>query len=279
MKVKFTRERRRHLFTALVLGCILFVLLVPLWWAVMLSFDANAITNLPEFSWLPTQWTTRNYEYAFKLIDLARYYLNTLFLTALNTVIAVFFALVAGYAFAKGQFWGKRFLYYFMLAVMIVPFESRLLPLYQQYSNWGMINTYWPLILGNVAYVYGIFFARQNIASIPDALRESAKIDGAGEWRIFFKIILPLCKPVISALSILQMIGQWNAYLWPLVVIRSTKMQVLSVGVALFNAKENSVYYGPRFAVAVLGAIPLIIAFLFLQKYIVQSVALSGVKE
>lgn len=221
----------------------------------------------------------RNFEYAFKLIDLPRYYLNTVLVTATNTIISVFFALVAGYAFAKGRFFGKRFWYYFILAVMMIPFESRMIPLYEQYSSWGMINTYWPLILGNVAYVYGIFFARQNIQALPDALRESAKLDGCGEWRIFFKIILPLCKPVISSLSILQMVAQWNSYLWPMIVLRSSELHTLSIGVALFNARENAVYYGPRFAVAVLGAIPLIIAFSILQKYIVQSVALSGIKE
>lgn len=279
MKHRFTPKNVRKLITVLILGVLLVILLIPLWWAVTLSFNARAITDLPPFSWLPGEYTLRNYEYAFKLIDLPRYYANTIFLTVVNTFISVFFALVAGYAFAKGRFFGKKFLYYFMLAVMMIPFESRMIPLYQQYNNWGMINTYWPLILGNVAYVYGIFFARQNIAALPDSLRESAKLDGCGEWKIFFRIIVPLSKPVISTLSILQMIAQWNSYLWPMVVLRSSELQTLSIGVALFNARENAVYYGPRFAVAVLGAIPLIVAFLFLQKYIVQSVALSGIKE
>jgi len=279
MHIKFNSETKRKLITSCILLVILAFLLIPLWWAVSLSFNAKAITSLPPFTWLPEEFTMRNYEYAFKLIDLPLYYFNTVMTTAINVVIAVFFALLSGYAFAKGRFFGKKFWYYFMLAVMMIPFESRMIPLFQQYQSWGMINTFWPLILGNVAYVYGIFFARQNIQAIPDALRESAKIDGAGEWRIFFQIIMPLCKPVIASLSILQMIAQWNSYLWPMVVLRSPDLYTLSIGIALFNAKENSVYYGPRFAVAVLGAVPLIIAFLFLQKYIVQSVALSGIKE
>lgn len=271
--------RRVRLITILVLLVLLAILLVPLWWAITLSFNAKAITDLPPFTWWPTETTMRSFEYSFKLIDLPRYYMNTIFVTVVNVVVSVFFALVAGYAFAKGQFWGKKFWYYFMLAVMMIPFESRMIPLYQQYNSWGMIDTFWPLILGNVAYVYGIFFARQNIQALPDVLRESAKLDGCGEWGIFFKIILPLCKPVISSLSILQMVAQWNSYLWPMVVLRSSELHTLSIGISLFNAKENAVYYGPRFAVAVLGAIPMIIAFLFLQKYIVQSVALSGIKE
>ena len=278
-KKRFTREKRRHFITVCILSVILVMILIPLWWAVTLSFDATAITELPPFSWLPEELSMRNYEYAMEMIDLWRYYANTLFIALVDTAISVFFALLCGYAFAKGRFFGKKFWYFFMLAVMMIPFESRMIPLYLQYSSWGMINTYWPLILGNVAYVYGIFFASQNISSLPDSLRESACLDGAGEWRIFFRIILPLCKPVMAALSILQIVAQWNSYLWPMVVIRSSEKQLLSVGVSLFNARENGIYYGPRMAVAVLSAVPLIIAFLCLQKYIVQSVAVSGIKQ
>ncbi len=278
-KKKLSRMQRQNLITALILLVLLALILIPLWWAITLSFDANAITALPEFSWIPAELTLKNYQYAFEMIDLVRYYMNTVFITAVNTFISVFFALLCGYAFAKGRFFGKKFWYFFMLAVMMIPFESRMIPLYLQYSQWGMINTYWPLILGNVAYVYGVFFASQNIAALPDSLRESACLDGAGEWCIFFRIILPLCKPVMAALSILQIVAQWNSYLWPMVVIRSSDKQLLSVGVSLFNAQENSIYYGPRMAVAVLSAIPLIIAFLCMQKYIVQSVAVSGIKQ
>ena len=262
-----------------VLMVILLIVLTPVWWAVVLSFDRAATTALPEFSWLPHEFSLFNYKAAAKLIDLPRYYLNTLFVTAVNTIVSVFFAMMCGFAFAKGKFFGKKFLYVFMLAVMMVPFESRMVPLFIQYRNWGMLDTYLPLILGQFAYVYGVFFSRQNIASIPDSLVESVYLDGGGVWRVFFSIILPLSKPVMATLAILQAIAHWNAYLWPLVVIRDSSKQVISVGVALFNAQQNSVYYGPRMAVAVLSAIPLAVVFLFLQKYIVASVAVSGIKQ
>ena len=162
---------------------------------------------------------------------------------------------------------------------MMIPFESRMVPLYLQYKNWGMLDTYWPLLLGACAYVYGIYFARQNIDAIPDSLRESAYIDGANEWVIFFRIIIPLSKPLIATLCILQVLSNWNSYLWPLVVIRSANKQLISVGVSVFNSQQDAIYYGPRMAVAVISAIPLSIMFLFLQKYIVQSVAVSGMKQ
>ena len=188
-------------------------------------------------------------------------------------------ALVSGYAFAKGRFFGKKFWYLILLAVMMLPFESRMIPLYMIYYNIGLLNTYWPLILGQFTYVYGIFFARTFIMGIPDSLREAAMSDGASEWRIFLQIILPLCKPIAATLAILQAIAHWNNYLWPLIVLKDYSKQVISVGVALFSASVDAIYYGPRMALAVLSAVPMIIVFLFLQKYIVQSIAVTGIKQ
>lgn len=276
---KFLYKKRSVIITCIILLFILSILLLPFYWCVVLSFDKKAITVIPEFSFLPYEFSTMSYAYALSMIDLVKYFCNTAGIAILNTSIAVMFALMSGYAFAKGRFVGKKVCFFLTLAVMMIPFESRMIPLYLIYRSWGMLNTYWPLILGNFAYVYGIFFARQNIASIPDSLRESAKIDGAGEWTIFGRIILPLCKPVASTLAILQIVAQWNSYLWPMIVIKDNDKQLLSVAVSFFNAAETQVYYAPRMAVVVLSALPLVIMYLFLQKYIVQSVALSGVKQ
>lgn len=264
--------------TIAVLLAILIIVLIPIWWAVTISFDATATIRLPEFSLLPVEFSLRNYEFAFDMIPLARLFFNTLFVTIVNTVISVFFALTAGYAFAKGQFKFKNFWFVFMLAVMMIPFESRMIPLFILYRDWGLLDTWFPLIFGSFAYVFGTFFARQNIGALPDELRESAFIDGAGEWRIFFQIIIPLSKPLIATLSILQVIHHWNVYLWPLVTIRTQEYQMISVGVAMFNAQQDAIIFGPRMAVAVISAIPLILLFIFLQKHIIQSIALSGIK-
>lgn len=273
------RKKIRRVILITVLLLLLVVILIPLVWCIVLSFDRKALSTLPEFSLLPHEFSLFNYEVAFNTIPLVRYYMNTIFVTVVHTFLAVFFALMCGYAFAKGKFAGKQFWFIFMLAVMMIPFESRMVPLYLQYKSWGLLDTYAPLLMGACAYVYGIFFARQNIEAIPDSLRESAYIDGASEWRIFLQIIIPLSKPLIATLSILQILSNWNSYLWPLVVIRSSEKQLISVGVSVFNAQQDSIYYGPRMAVAVISAIPLSIMFLFLQKYIVQSVAVSGIKQ
>ena len=273
------RKKIRRVILITVLLLLLVVILIPLVWCIVLSFDRKALSTLPEFSLLPHEFSLFNYEVAFNTIPLVRYYMNTIFVTVVHTFLAVFFALMCGYAFAKGKFVGKQFWFIFMLAVMMIPFESRMVPLYLQYKSWGLLDTYAPLLMGACAYVYGIFFARQNIEAIPDSLRESAYIDGASEWRIFLQIIIPLSKPLIATLSILQILSNWNSYLWPLVVIRSSEKQLISVGVSVFNAQQDYIYYGPRMAVAVISAIPLSIMFLFLQKYIVQSVAVSGIKQ
>ncbi|MCI9333893.1 MAG: carbohydrate ABC transporter permease [Lachnospiraceae bacterium] len=272
-------KKIRRCIVIIVLLLMLAVVLIPLLWCIVLSFDRKAVSALPEFSLIPHEFSVFNYQVAFTTIPLVRYYLNTIFVTVVHTVLAVFFALMCGYAFAKGRFVGKNFWFVFMLAVMMIPFESRMVPLYLQYKSWGLLDTYAPLLMGACAYVYGIFFSRQNIEAIPDSLRESAYIDGASEWRIFFQIIIPLSKPLIATLSILQVLSNWNSYLWPLVVIRSSEKQLISVGVSVFNAQQDAIYYGPRMAVAVISAIPLSIMFLFLQKYIVQSVAVSGIKQ
>ena len=272
-------KKIRRCIIIVVLLLILAIVLVPLLWCIVLSFDRKAVSALPEFSLIPHEFSIFNYQVAFTTIPLVRYYLNTIFVTVVHTVLAVFFALMCGYAFAKGRFIGKNFWFVFMLAVMMIPFESRMVHLYLQYKSWGLLDTYAPLLMGACAYVYGIFFSRQNIEAIPDSLRESAYIDGASEWRIFFQIIIPLSKPLIATLSILQVLSNWNSYLWPLVVLRSSEKQLISVGVSVFNAQQDAIYYGPRMAVAVISAIPLSIMFLFLQKYIVQSVAVSGIKQ
>jgi ABC-type glycerol-3-phosphate transport system permease component len=273
------RKARIQIILIAVLLVCFFVVLFPLVWAVVVSFDQSAMISVPAFSFWPKQPSLQAYRFAFRMVDLGRYYINTIIVTVSNTALSVFFAMACGYAFAKGRFKLKGFWFFFMLAVMIIPFESRLIPLYLQYHQWGMIDTFWPLILGAPGYVYGVFFARQNIFSIPDSLRESAFLDGAGEWKIFFSIIVPLSKPAISALSILQALANWNSYLWPLVVLRSPKNHVISVGLAYFNSGENAAYYAPKMAVAVLSAVPLIIIFLILQKYIVQSMAMQGIKQ
>ena len=273
------RVKIQKTITALILLVIFLIVITPLLWAIVMSFDRAATTSLPAFSLWPHKPTMFNYTASFKMIDLMQYFKNTVIIVTINTLLAVLFSMMCGFAFAKLKFAGKKFWFIFMLAVMMVPFESRLVPLYLQYRNWKLLNTWWPLILGQFAYVYGTFFARSYISSIADSLAESVYIDGGSEWRVFWSVIIPLSKPIMSTLAILQIISNWNAYLWPLVVIKDYSKQMISVGVAMFNAQQESFYYGPRMAVSVMSAVPLTILYLILQKHIVASIAVSGIKQ
>ena len=273
------RAKIQKAITTLILLVIFLIVITPLLWAIVMSFDRAATTSLPAFSLWPNKPSMFNYTASFKMIDLMQYFKNTVIIVTINTSLAVLFSMMCGFAFAKLKFFGKKFWFIFMLAVMMVPFESRLVPLYLQYRNWKLLNTWWPLILGQFAYVYGTFFARSYISSIPDSLAESVYIDGGSEWRVFWSVIVPLSKPIMSTLAILQIISNWNAYLWPLVVIKDYSKQMISVGVAMFNAQQESFYYGPRMAVSVMSAIPLTILYLILQKHIVASIAVSGIKQ
>ena len=275
--------RKKKVTKAVISLCLLALLIfimIPVLWAIVLAFDRTVLDVLPNPPTVfPKEPSLFNFQYALELIPLWRYYGNTILVTVCNTALSVICALMCGYAFSKGRFLLKRFWFLFMLIVMMIPFESRMIPLFLQYRSWGMLNTYWPLILGGFAYVYGIYFARQFISDIPDSLREAAVIDGAGEWRIFVKIIAPLCGPLIATLCILQVLNNWNSYLWPLIVISSREKHLIPVGVSMFNSAQQAIYYGPRMAVALLSALPLILIFLFFQKYIVESIAVSGIKQ
>ncbi|MGI6142219.1 MAG: carbohydrate ABC transporter permease [Caldicoprobacterales bacterium] len=263
-----------------LLTALLALILVPIYWTISMSFDEDVLTEVPNPPRLiPSTLSWRNYKYAFNAIPLVRYFRNTLFLTVINTLVSVFFALSCGYAFAKGQFFLKNFWFLFMLAVMMIPFESIMVSLFLQYQRWSLLDTYWPLMLGSFAYVFGAFLARQNISQIPDSLREAAFIDGASEWRTFLTIIIPLSGPVIATMCILQILSHWNSFLWPLIIISSREKHVISVGVSMFNASESARYLGPRMSVAVVSALPIVVMFLFLQKHIVSSIALSGIKQ
>ncbi len=275
--------KKAKLFRAVnitLLIIVLVVILVPIAWSLSMSLDRTVLNQIPNPPRLiPKEFSVRSYEYAFKSVPMLRYFGNTIFLTVINTLVSVFSALCCGYAFAKGKFFLKNFWFVFMLAVMMIPFESIMVSLFLQYQRWGLLDTYYPLILGSFAYVFGTFLARQNMSQLPDSLREAAFIDGASEWRTFLTIIVPLSGPVIATLCILQVIGQWNSFLWPLIVISSRDKFVITVGVSMFNASESARYLGPRMAVAVISALPLVIMFLFLQKHIVASIAVSGIKQ
>jgi multiple sugar transport system permease protein len=261
---------------ALILGAV--VMLAPFFWMIATSLSRKANSSMPR---IPTLWPPDpsffNYWVATANLPIVKLYINSLFVVGTTTAGYLLFSSIAGYAFAKGRFPGKTFLFIVFLATLFIPFETRMIPLYLFVRDMQLNNTYWALILPFLAGGFGTFLMRQTIATIPDDLIDAARIDGASEFRIFVSIVLPLCKPTLATLAIINVIWRWNDVLWPLLVTSSRDLYTVTQGLALAG-KSSGVYVGVALATAVMAILPVIVAYLFLQRYVIRSVVSSGVK-
>ena len=261
---------------ALLLGAA--IMLLPFVWMVTTSLSRKANSSMPRTpSLIPPDPSFFNYWVATANLPIVRLYINSLFVVGTTTAGYLLFSSIAGYAFAKGRFPGKTFLFIVFLATLFIPFETRMIPLYLFIRDLHLNNTYWALVLPFLAGGFGTFLMRQTIATIPDDLIDAARIDGASEFRIFVSIVLPLCKPTLATLAIINVIWRWNDVLWPLLVTSSRDMYTVTQGLALAG-KSSGVYTGVALATAVMAILPVIIAYLFLQRYVIRSVVSSGVK-
>ncbi len=260
----------------LILGIIM---LSPFIWMVSVSLErfANIQPPFPP-RLIPEEPSLFNYRIVVENGTLFMAYWNS-FLVGTGTVAGTLIcALLGGYAFSKGRFPGRKFLFMAVLATMMIPMESRLIPMYMMFRSWGMVNSYWPLILTVPMMGFAILLTKQYMDALPHSLREAAWIDGAGEFSIFFRVFLPLSGPMIATLIILVFMSSWNDFLWPLVILTSQKLQTIPIYLSKFSMEDGTTYAGLSMALSAMSILPVIVIFLFLQKYIIQSVALSGIK-
>lgn len=228
-------------------------------------------TLLPDNPTLSNYWTIL---FDFQNGLFPRWFFNTLFTTVCITLGSLFLNTLAGYIFAKKEFYGKNILFGLLLSTMMVPVAVTLIPTFLIVNRLGFFNTYWALILPTLATPFGIFLMRQFISSLPSELIEVSKIDGAGELRIFWSIVIPLSLPGMAALGIFTVINSWNAFLWPLVVLRANTMRTLVVGLATIQGEFN-VEYGLIMAGSVLTVLPLLILFIIFQPYFVEGLRMG----
>ncbi|AFH48900.1 ABC-type sugar transport system permease subunit [Ignavibacterium album JCM 16511] len=264
------------LHTVLILIAV--VTLIPFLWMISASFmlDGHASVFPPRF--LPDQFTLVQYERLFERLSIARNFFNSLVLSILVTFISLTFNSMAGYAFAKYKFKGKDKLFNLLISSMIIPAQVTMLPLFLMLKWMGFINTYMAIIIPGLANIFGIFLIRQYCFSIPDSLIEAARIDGADDFLIYRKIILPLLTPVLATLAIFTFLGTWNDFLWPLIVMTDDSMYTLPVALAnlmLEHAKDPEL----MMAGSVVTILPVIIVFLALQKYYLKGIMMGSVKE
>lgn len=255
------------------------IMLLPFAWMLLSSFmSAQEIIARP-LTWFPAQLRIENYRGLSSAIPLGRMYLNSVIVTTLTTLGILLTSSLAGYGFAKFRFPGRDVLFVVVLATMMIPFFVVLIPIFYLISKLGWINSYAGLIVPNIVTAFGIFLMRQYMLSLPDEVLDAARVDGASEFEIYWRIVLPLSTPVLGALAILAFVYQWNNFLWPLVVARSSDMWTVPVGLNSLRVYASSTdVINMQMAGATLGVMPAIAVFLLLQRYFVRGIALTGMK-
>lgn len=276
------KPNRKNVLQVIVLHIVMtsfaLVTLLPFFWMLSASLMQSGEASIFPPRFLPETITFGNYVQLYEKLNVTRFFLNSLILSVSVTVLSLFVNSMAGFAFAKYAFRGKKQIFAALISSMIIPGQVTMLPVFLLLNKMGLINTYFGVIIPGLASIFGIFLIRQYLQSVPDSLIEAARIDGANDFLIYRKIILPLAKPVLVTLALFTFMGTWNDFLWPLIVM--TKESMYTLPVALANLLGEHVQdVEMMMAGSVITIIPVLIVFLVLQKYYLQGIMIGGVKE
>jgi multiple sugar transport system permease protein len=278
--------RRAALVTTSYALAIFFAIsmLMPFLWMISTSLkDINHVFTMPP-QWIPHPPHWENYARIFEVMNFGRYWLNTALVT-IGRVGGQFIACtLAAYAFARLRFPGRNVLFFLLLSSMMIPFETLMVPTFVLMKNLHWINTYWALIvpqaLGAFGGAFNVFLLRQFFLSIPKEFEDSAVIDGAGPFRIFWSIMLPLAKPALAALLIFSFRGAWDDFTYPLIVTNTDSMKVLSLGILGFKGmRAGMTQWNLMMGAATLAILPVVIVFILAQKYFIEGITVGGLKE
>ena len=251
--------------------------LIPMLWMISMALSSNVALERSSRTLLPQDFTLTNLASVFTTGSLGRWFLNSAVVTIVVTILTVLFCAMAGYAFAKVQFPGRRALFIAVLAGLMVPKEAMFIPLFLEFSNAGAQNTYPALILPRLAAPLGVFLMTQFFSTVPHEVEEAARVDGAGRWRVFFEVMLPLARPAMASLAIFTFVLTWNDYLWPLVI--STRSEWFTVTTGLASLQSNfaaTTNLGDLMARGLVGSLPLIIVFLLFQRQLIRGITLGS---
>lgn len=261
------------------LALVTFLMIFPLIIVVIVSFTPNAVTQTWPPKIIPSAWTLDNYTSLFQRLPIGRELLNTIVFAGAVTIISVFFDSLAAYGLSRVDFKGRGILLAVLIATMMIPAMALLIPVYKLLGSMGLVNSYLGIIIPRMADVGGIFLLRQFFISIPKDLDNAARIDGAGEVRIFAQIILPNAVPAILTVGMFNFMGNWNDLLWPLIMTSKPETRTITAGLAMLTGHGSSVTpYGVVMAGALISALPLLIVFFFVQKRFVEGIAMTGMK-
>lgn len=262
-------------YLALVLG--VFCMFVPVLWVFFSSFK-----SLPEIYKIPppifpSRWMISNYTNAVHSFPFVQELINSTTVTVAATVLTLLINSMAAFALSKYVFRGRDTLFLIMLGTLMIPIQAIMIPVYLTLAKLDMVNTLWGIIIPPSATPTGIFLLRQYMVTIPDELLEAARMDGAGEWRIYWRVVLPLATPALAVLAIFSVVWRWNDFLWPLIVINNPNLFTLQLGLARFSG-ELVTDWNSLLALTVLTMLPVTVVFAFLQRYLVSGIAATGVK-
>lgn len=261
------------------LALVTFLMIFPLIIVVIVSFTPNAVTQTWPPKIIPSAWTLDNYTSLFQRLPIGRELLNTIVFAGAVTIISVFFDSLAAYGLSRVDFKGRGILLAVLIATMMIPAMALLIPVYKLLGSMGLVNSYLGIIIPRMADVGGIFLLRQFFISIPKDLDNAARIDGAGEFRIFAQIILPNAVPAILTVGMFNFMGNWNDLLWPLIMTSKPETRTITAGLAMLTGHGSSVTpYGVVMTGALISALPLLIVFFFVQKRFVEGIAMTGMK-
>lgn len=253
-------------------------MIFPMAWMIIVSLRETPEQYSTFLETLQAPLTWLNYADAWQSDNFLRYFLNSTLVAVLVTAGNVVFCLWAGYAFARRRFIGKTILFGAVLAVMMVPQQVIMIPLYRLMAELGWINTYWALIIPWLVTPFGIFLVRQYIQSMPTEIEDAARIDGAGEWYIMFRIVFPLARPVLTVLAIYIFLSNWNSFLYPFLFTNDEAHRTLPVGLAFYLGKQ-SIDWGHLMAGASISALPILALFIAFQRRIIEGLTAGALKE
>lgn len=273
-----SKNQLRKIILYLALLCGLILTIAPFVWMISASLSPAGQANRFPPVFIPKTVTLEHYQTLFSRLNVARYFLNSIIISVSITGISLIFNSMAGFAFAKYRFPGKQKLFKLLLSAMVIPAQVTMLPLFLMLNRMGFINTYLGVIIPGMASIYGIFLIRQYIISIPDSLIEAARIDGANDFYIYWRIILPVAKPILVTMALFTFMGAWNDFLWPLIVLTKDSMYTLPVVLANLMG-EHVQDTEMMMAGSVITILPIIIVFLALQKYYLHGIMLGSIKE
>lgn len=263
------------MYAILIVGAV--IMLVPFLWMVLTSFKTYAETVKIPVVWFPAEWNFNNYEEVLLRLDFLQYYKNTILVTVLVTVIMLFIGSLSAFTFARMHFPFQNALFYMLLLVFMVPAQMTMIPKYFIISRLGWVDSLLALVVPNVFSVYTMFMLKQFFSSLPGELEDAGKIDGCSWFRLYWNIEMPLCKSSIVAITVLNVLWCWNDLLWPLIATNTDKMRVLSVAMATLQGQHGTEYH-LLMAAGVMATIPMLIMYIFGQKYFMTGIAFSGLK-